>query len=113
MSLKERLNTLKKGTSSVASYLQSMKSISDELSLIGHPLDDLDLVIYALDGLGPTFREFTASIRTRDSPILFHDLYDKLIDFELFLQHEERTNEALPVNVNPVQRRSGYSERDI
>ncbi|RHN38867.1 hypothetical protein MtrunA17_Chr8g0337761 [Medicago truncatula] len=27
--------------------------------------------------------------------------------------HEERTNEALPVNVNPVQRRSGYSERDI
>jgi hypothetical protein len=38
MSLKERLNSLKKGTSSAASYLQSMKSISDELSLIGHLL---------------------------------------------------------------------------
>ncbi|GAU28174.1 hypothetical protein TSUD_313330 [Trifolium subterraneum] len=25
------------------SYLQSIKSISDELSLIGHPLDNLDL----------------------------------------------------------------------
>ncbi|GAU45280.1 hypothetical protein TSUD_100020 [Trifolium subterraneum] len=62
MSLKERLSSVNKGTSSAASYLQSIKSIADELSLIRHPVDDLDLVIYALNGLGPTFREFTASI---------------------------------------------------
>ncbi|CAJ2647831.1 unnamed protein product [Trifolium pratense] len=107
MSLKERLSSINKGNSSVSANLQSIKSIADELSLIGHPLDDLDLVIYALNGLGPTFREFTASIRTRDSPILFHELYDKLIDFEMFLQREERTSSALPVTANHVHRRNG------
>ena len=105
MSLKEPLSSISKGTQSVSSYLQSIKSISDELSLIGHPLDDLDLVIYALNGLGPSFREFTASIRTRDSPTLFHELYDKLVDFEMFLEREERLNTSLPVTANHVQRR--------
>lgn len=107
MSLKERLYSLKKGTSMVLSYLQYIKFIVDELSLIGHPLNDVDLVIYALNGLGPTFHQFTASIRTRDSPILFHDLYDELIDFELYLEREEHTNEMLLVSANQVQRRPG------
>jgi hypothetical protein len=81
MSLKEHLSSISKGMQFVSSYLQSIKSISDKLSLIGHPLDDLDLVIYALNGLGPSFREFATSIRTQDSLILFHELYDELVDF--------------------------------
>ncbi|MCI10386.1 hypothetical protein A2U01_0031479 [Trifolium medium] len=105
MSLKELLSSISKGTQSMFSYLQSIKSISDELSLIGHPLDDLDLVIYALNGLGPSFREFLASIHTRDSPILFHELYDKLVDFEVFLQREESMNTSLSMTANHVQRR--------
>jgi hypothetical protein len=78
MSLKEHLSSISKGMQFVSSYLQS---ISDKLSLIGHPLDDFNLVIYALNGLGPSFREFATSIRTLDSPILFHELYDELVDF--------------------------------
>jgi hypothetical protein len=112
MSLKERLSSISKGTQSVFSYLQSIETISDELSLIGHPLDDLDLVIYALNGLGPSFPEFTASIRTRDSPILFHELYDKQVDFEMFLQREESMNTSLPVTANHVQRRHPGNSRN-
>jgi len=70
MSLKERLSTVKKGTSSVHEYLRSIRTIADELALINHPIDDMDLVIAALNGLGPSFREFTASIRTRDTPVM-------------------------------------------
>ena len=87
----------------VLSYLQYIKSIVDELSLIEHRLDDLNLVIYALNGLRHAFCDFTSSIRTCDSPILFYKFYDKPIYFELFLLHEEHTNEALPVNINHVQ----------
>jgi hypothetical protein len=56
MSLKERLATISKGSSSVHDYLRTIRSIGDELALIGHPVDDLDLVIAAVNGLGPTFR---------------------------------------------------------
>nr|KYP45811.1 hypothetical protein KK1_032629 [Cajanus cajan] len=69
ISLKERLSSITKGMSSVHDYLRNICSIVDELALIGHPVDDIDLVIAALNGLGPTFREFSASIRTRDSPL--------------------------------------------
>ncbi|MCI04258.1 hypothetical protein A2U01_0025304, partial [Trifolium medium] len=55
--------------------------------------------------LGPSFRKFIASIHTRDSPILFNELYDKLVDFEMFLQREESMNTSLSVTANHVQRR--------
>ena len=45
MSLKEHL-----GDSNVSNYLCSIHLISNELALIGHPVDDLDLVIAALNG---------------------------------------------------------------
>lgn len=55
MSLKERLLTLSKGSSSAHEYLRNIRSIGDELALIGFPVDDLDLVITALNGLEPQF----------------------------------------------------------
>ncbi|KAK2454089.1 Copia polyprotein/retrotransposon [Trifolium repens] len=105
MSLKERLTSISKGTSSVSTYLQTIRSIADELTLIGNPVDDIDLVIHTLNGLGPSFKEFTASIRTRDTPILFNDLYDKLVDFEMFLQREENLATTPPMTANYVHGR--------
>ena len=106
MSLKERLASITKGDSSVSNYLCSIRSIADELALIDHPVDDLDLVIAALNGLGSTFREFTASIRTRDTPLLFDELYDKLVDYEIFLQRDERQQQSLPITANHASRSS-------
>ena len=103
MSLRERLSSITKGTSSVSTYLPSIRNIADELALIGHPIDDLEMVIHTLNGLGPTFREFIASIRTRDSPIAFNELYDKLVDFEMYLQREERLSTNIPITANVVQ----------
>ncbi|GAU43002.1 hypothetical protein TSUD_188770 [Trifolium subterraneum] len=51
MSLKERLTSVTKGSDTVAKYLQNIRSIYEELSLIGHAVDDIDLVIHALNGL--------------------------------------------------------------
>jgi len=103
MSLRERLSSITKGTSSISTYLLLICNIVDELALIGHPIDDLEMVIHTLNGLGPIFREFTASIRTRDSPISFNELYDKLVDFEMYLQREERLSTNIPVTANVVQ----------
>ncbi|PNX64294.1 hypothetical protein L195_g053944, partial [Trifolium pratense] len=111
MSLKERLNSISKGTSSVSAYLQTIRSIADELTLIGNPVDDMDLVIHTLNGLGPSFKEFTASIRTRDTHILFNDLYDKLVDFEMFLQRDENLTITPPMTANYAHRHQNNYER--
>jgi hypothetical protein len=100
MSLKECLNSIRKGSTTVVAYMQTIRSISDELSLIGHHVDDIDLAIHALNGFDPSFREFTASIRTRDNPISFDALYVKLIDYEMYLKRDELMNSHTPVTAN-------------
>ena len=72
-SLKKCLSFVTKDTSSINSYLHSILLIANKISLIGHPIDDLDLVIIALNGLSPSFREFTTIIRTKDTFLLFDE----------------------------------------
>jgi len=106
MSLKERLSSIIKGDSNVCDYLRSIRSIADDLALIGHFVNDLDLVIVVLNVLGPAYREFCASIHTRDTPLLFDELFDKLVDYEIFLQREERQQSSFLVTANHVSRSS-------
>ncbi|WVY94396.1 hypothetical protein V8G54_033484 [Vigna mungo] len=111
MSLKERLASITKGNSSISEYLQSIRFLADELALIGHPVDDLDLVIATLNGLGPSFREFNASIRVRDSPLSFDELFDKLVDFDTFIQRDDRHHPVAPLTANHVNRFSSSATR--
>jgi hypothetical protein len=93
----------------------NIRTIADELALINHPIDDMDLVIAALNGLGPSFREFTASIQTRDTPIMFDELFEKLVDFEIFLQRDENhfsLNPAAHITANLANHRSDYHPGD-
>jgi len=46
------LSSITKGNSNVCYYLCSIRFIVDELALVGYFVDDLDLVIVALNGLG-------------------------------------------------------------
>jgi len=61
MSLKECISSITKGDSNVCDYLRSICSVANELALIGH--SDLDLVIVALNDLGPAYHEFFCSIQ--------------------------------------------------
>lgn len=107
MSLQQRLSSIAKGNSFVPTYLHSICNIDNELALIGHPIDNLEMVIRALNGLGPTFIEFTTSIRTRDSPISFSELYGRLVDFEMFLQRKELISMSNPITTNTTHHHYG------
>ena len=85
-----------------------MRSISDELSIIGEPPSDIDLVVHVLNGLGPAFKEIAAAIRARDNPINFEDLHDKLVEYENFLKREEVRAVSPPIMAHVTQR-SGHS----
>jgi len=66
MSLKECFSSITKGDSNVCDYLRSICFVANELAVIDLSVDDLDLVIVALNSLGPVYYEFCAAIRTRD-----------------------------------------------
>jgi hypothetical protein len=62
-------------------------AIGDDLTLIAHPIDYL--VIVVVNGHGPNVREFSTSIRTTYTLLQFDELFDKLVDFEIYLQCDD------------------------
>ena len=89
MNLKEKITNITCNTRSVTEYLQTIKGIADELTLIDTHLSDDDLTIFALNGLGSGFKDISAAIRARDTPVSFEELHDKLVKHEAFLKREE------------------------
>ncbi|KAJ1422273.1 gag-polypeptide of LTR copia-type [Sesbania bispinosa] len=80
----------------MATHIQGIKAISDELSVIDNLLDTTDLVIYTLNGLGVEYREISAVLRARETPIDFAKLHEKLVDIETHLHRDE------PSGTNPI-----------
>lgn len=56
MSLKETL-TIPRGSKSVNKYFQMLRSVVDDLALVKAPITENALVIYALNGIDPEFKE--------------------------------------------------------
>ncbi|GKC23612.1 Myb-like protein P, partial [Tanacetum coccineum] len=55
MELHEELRSLELGTLSIAEYFKRIKVVSDLLSNIESPVDDKNLVMYAVNGLGDKY----------------------------------------------------------
>lgn len=83
------LGKVSKEAKTIAEYLREIRSIADELATAGAPISNDELMIKILSGLGTEYREISAAMRARDSPVSCEELFDKLIDHELFLKHEE------------------------
>ena len=72
----------------------SIKHIADEITTLGAPPSDADLLLYSTRGLGPTYKELITTLQTRDSVVPFEELFNKIIDHETFL-HSEKYNPDL------------------
>ena len=64
MQLKDELNTIKKGSSSINDYTLKIKSICESLASIGVIVDDDDKVESCLCGLTSSYKQFKTSIQT-------------------------------------------------
>ncbi|KAK2659029.1 hypothetical protein Ddye_005562 [Dipteronia dyeriana] len=87
----------------VADYMQGIKNILDNLELIGHSVNDRATIIHTLNGLGPTYLPLTSTIRARDTPITFEELYDKFLDHEAFLQCDEAKKGSLVLRHSSIR----------
>ncbi|RWW37438.1 hypothetical protein BHE74_00057448 [Ensete ventricosum] len=90
------LMKLKQEGSTIVNYLQHIKMIIDDLTLIGHSLTDEEVLVHMLNGLSTEFKELVAAFRAHDSPISFEELYDKLTDYEAYLKHDDRLPGLVP-----------------
>jgi gag-polypeptide of LTR copia-type len=62
--LKRQLQNVKKRDSNCTDYLLKIRQLADELSFIGNPVSDDDLVTTAVNGLGSDFASIKSSILT-------------------------------------------------
>lgn len=82
---RRQLATVRKGGMTISDYFQTVKSLADTLSAIGHPLPDAEIVSYLLGGLDSTYDPIVTSIQTRDIPMELEDIFGHLLNFELRL----------------------------
>ena len=77
--LKTDLNTVEQKNQSINEYTLKIKNICENLASINAPVDDDDKIEVCLRGLGPQYKAFATSIRTRENLPSFSDLVSMLI----------------------------------
>ncbi|KAH0776386.1 hypothetical protein KY290_007797 [Solanum tuberosum] len=103
-SLRDQLARLSKDSRPVADYLHQVRSLYNEIATTRATITNDELVVKILSGLGFDFCEISTGIRARDSIISYDELYAKLIDYELFLRHEELKKETSSITGAMVTR---------
>ena len=95
--LKRQLQNLQQGSLTCASYLTEAKFLADQLSAVGKPVDDDDLISFIIGGLNPTFTQFITSysFHTREASMLFFDFRSELLNHEIIMNRHAPLNPAL------------------
>ncbi|XP_015166190.1 uncharacterized protein [Solanum tuberosum] len=88
----------------VADYLHQVLSLYNELATAVVTITNDELVVKILSGLGSNFCEISTAIRIRDSIISYDESYAKLIDYHLFLRHEEVKKKTSAITAAMVTR---------
>ncbi|KAF3777307.1 Retrovirus-related Pol polyprotein from transposon TNT 1-94 [Nymphaea thermarum] len=82
LQLRRQFQDIRHGTRTVLEYLNEIKSVSDQLAAIGHPVSDKDKVQQALSGLGTEFDIFCTALEVLPVLPSFEDLKAKLFQHE-------------------------------
>ncbi|KAF5466071.1 hypothetical protein F2P56_016028 [Juglans regia] len=88
---KYQLATLKKGAESITDYYNKARSLASTLSAAGRPLDDSELAIYLLAGLGTDYESLVTSLTTRPDALSPHQLFSYLLNHESRLSHQTQS----------------------
>jgi hypothetical protein len=67
----------------ISDYFTKAKNLANVLASIGPPVDDEDLVVVTLNGLGKYYNQFRTSIIVRETFPNFQDLITLLISEEM------------------------------
>ena len=79
--IKRKLQSVQQGSMSCQSFLDEVKSLSDELSAVGKPVEDFDLILSVLNGLNSSFHSFvtTYMLLAKEKSMPFSDFHAELL----------------------------------
>jgi hypothetical protein len=104
--VKNQLKNLTKGSMSITDFVYFIKARSDELAVLGAPMDTNDLTEQILDGLGEDYTELVRAVQAREAAISFDELYERLLLFEASLQTQSHSSRLGPVTANSFTKNS-------
>ena len=73
------LATAQKGSSTIADYFNKMKSLADDMAVIGKRLEDEEIISYVLAGLDMDFNPIVSVVAARIEPLSLGELYTQLV----------------------------------
>jgi hypothetical protein len=71
--------------------LNQAKQLADELSAVGKPLEDDDLISFIISGINPMFTPFVTASTLCDHAMTFLDFQSELLSHEILLQNQQHT----------------------
>ena len=83
---KVKLKHIVKGNQTISEYMIYIKTRTDQLALLGKPIDTEDLIDKILNGLDDDYKSIVDNIHGRDTTISFDEIHEKLINKELSLK---------------------------
>ncbi|KAG6738327.1 hypothetical protein POTOM_057939 [Populus tomentosa] len=104
--VKNQLKNLTKGSMSITDFVYFMKARSDELVVLGAPMDANDLTEQILDGLGEDYTELVRAVQAHEAAISFDELHEKLLLFEASLQTRSQSSHLGPITANSFTKNS-------
>uniref|UniRef100_A0A803NT53 Retrotransposon Copia-like N-terminal domain-containing protein n=1 Tax=Cannabis sativa TaxID=3483 RepID=A0A803NT53_CANSA len=82
--VKSQLSMIQKGNLSIADYFDKVKVLGDTLSTASHPIDESDLIMHLLNGLGPEYDPVVVHVTSLVDDLSFESIQS------LLLTHESR-----------------------
>ncbi|KAB5531934.1 hypothetical protein DKX38_018604 [Salix brachista] len=83
--IKRKLQSLQQGSMQCQEFLDAVKALADELSVVGKPIEDSDLILSVLNGLNSSFHSFvtTYMLMAKEKSMSFSDFHAELLNFDL------------------------------
>ena len=88
MQIHYQLATLKKDNSLIADYFPQFTTLVDTLAATVHALNDFEITLFLLAGLGSEYDFFVTSVTTRVDSLTIDELNGHLLAHELRLEHQ-------------------------
>ena len=98
--MKGELQTLSKDSYSLEDYLHKAKSLALSFRGACKPMDDNDLIVCILRGLGSEFDPIIATLNARDMFPSLEGMISKLCDFEIRIRNAKTTLSSIAFYIN-------------
>ena len=107
-----QIRTCVKGTKTISEYLRTIKAKTDELALLGKPMDQEEVTEQILAGLTEEYKPEVDAVNGRDKPISFSELHERLLNREAMILCTDSTSASVtPIVANAVDTRSRQQHR--